>query len=103
MNDKKREYHDRATDPAKLAAALSVVSQMPVGKLGRVPKQQMERFERAALDLAFGCMAELRRRKEMPRGRQRLRLVAIEGGLTDAGLRSLNARKAARARWRRSA
>jgi len=84
-------------DPEIIAAALAILRTMPT-RLDRVKADQVERFERAALDIAFACMAEDKRRRDTPRGKAKLRLAAENGELTPAGLRSARAKRAARTR-----
>jgi hypothetical protein len=84
--------------PVKLVLALARLRTMPPGGLGRMKAAALERFEHAALDVAFAVMAEHKRREETPRGKAKLRLVAKDGELTEAGLRSARAKRAARTR-----
>lgn len=88
-------------NPARIAAAVSKLSTLEPKRFGKLAKEELDRLEGAALDIAFAAMEELGRRKETPRGRARLRLVAEQGELTPAGERVVRARKAARARWSR--
>lgn len=88
-------------DPVRIAAALSRLGTLEPKRFAKLPRKQLDLYEGAALDIAFAAMEEFTRRKELPRGRAGLRLVAEKGELTEAGERVVRARRAARARWAR--
>lgn len=67
-------------------------------KLSTLSGKDLERIDDALQSLIMPVYRERKRRKETPRGKARLRLVAEDGYLTDAGLRHVSALKGAATR-----
>ena len=88
------------------ASTVTAVMRLVARTLDQVATDELRDVQDAADFLGCAVFAERREREaqaQKPRGRGGLRLVAEGGTLLPAGVRSLRARKAARARWRRLA
>jgi hypothetical protein len=86
-----------ALDEMRARNALGSLAAYDDRKLSTLKGKDLERIAEAVTDLMGPVFRERDRRKQTPRGKGRLRLVAEGGELTQAGRHLVNGRKGGRA------
>lgn len=82
----------------RIAESAATVAALGTRPLSSLTGAQLDALESSASGVMFAAWREVKRRQEMPRDAAQLRLVAVDGELTDAGTRRVRALKAARTR-----